>query len=260
VQPQFFAISSHSISIKMKKQPLNPLPLTGVCAEVMQRAHQVDSERIHLFLTPASIERLILYITQPHAWNIEGIAYHLQMSPPKESVLAVTPYQRALTSRKVIGHIIVNPLETTTLAPVTAEVRYMSTDALLDWLTDLEHPEAPEIRAAFVWLVSAAARRAARNRIAERDARIKDLEKLEDRVFERDSVISQLQSDLGNVLFDLNRAKRRVDTLERSIADTSAADTTDTATKCHVNTREVDLVNNDCGFIDVRVTKRPRRY
>jgi uncharacterized coiled-coil protein SlyX len=121
---------------------------------------------------------------------------------------------------------------------------------------------------AFVWLVSAAARRAARNRIAERDARIKDLEKLKDRVAERDSVISQLQSDLGNVLFDLNRAKRRVDSLERTISDTAAtsvSDTADIATKRRVDTcdyddtREVDLVHGDRGFIDVRVTKRPRR-
>jgi hypothetical protein len=124
----------------MKKQQLDPLPLTGACAEVMQRAHQVDSERIHYFLTPASIERLLLYITKPHVWNIEGIAYYLQLSPPKKSVLAVTTYQRALTSRKVIGQLIVNPLETTTLAPVTAEVCYMNTDALLYWLADLDHP------------------------------------------------------------------------------------------------------------------------
>jgi chromosome segregation ATPase len=88
-----------------------------------------------------------------------------------------------------------------------------------------------------MWLVSSAARRAARTKIADRDARLLDLEKsldekdariaeleklvgyteqVKERVSERDSVIAQLQVDLANVLFDLNRAKRRVAQLEES--------------------------------------------
>jgi predicted nuclease with TOPRIM domain len=132
--------------------------------------------------------------------------------------------------------LIINPMETsTTLAPVTDKVRYMTTEALLDWLAETDHHEAPEIRAAFLWLVSSAARKAARTKISDRDARLLDLEKLldekeariaqlekvvgyteqvKDRVSERDSVISQLQSDLATVLFDLNRAKRRASQLE----------------------------------------------
>jgi chromosome segregation ATPase len=88
--------------------------------------------------------------------------------------------------------------------------------------------------------VSAAARRAARTKITDRDVRILELEKclddkdariadleslveytekVKDRVSERDSVITQLQTDLANVLFDLNRAKRRVTQLEESVND-----------------------------------------
>jgi hypothetical protein len=200
----------------------------------------VDSERIHYFLTPASIERLVLYITQPHVWNVENIAYYLQVAPPENILAAVTSYQKALTSRKIKGQLIINPLETTTLAPVTAKVRYLTTEALLDWLADCDHHEASDIRASLMWLVSSAARRAARTKIADRDARILELEKflddkdariaelerlmeyteqVKDRVSERDSVITQLQTDLANVLFDLGRAKRRVTQLEESGGD-----------------------------------------
>jgi hypothetical protein len=226
----------------MKRQ-LEPLPLTGVCKEFMSNAHQVDSNRIHYFLTPASIERLVLYITHPHVWNVENFVYYLQVAPPETSIAAVTSYQKALTSRRVNRQLIINPLETTTLAPVTSKVRYMTTEALLDWLAETDHHEAPEIRAALLWLVSSAARRAARTKITDRDARLSDLEKLldekdariaelekvvgyteqvKDRVSERDSVISQLQTDLANVLFDLNRAKRRAAQLEESDDDECA--------------------------------------
>jgi hypothetical protein len=87
-------------------------------------------------------------------------------------------------------------------------------------------------------------------------------------------VISQLQSDLANVLFDLNRAKRRVDTLEKSASDTvdtsvshtaatSVSDTAATPRRVDTgvsDTRKVDLIASDNGCIDVRVTKRARHY
>jgi hypothetical protein len=110
----------------------------------------VDLERIRYFLTPASIERLILYITKPHVWNVENFAYYLQVAPPENIVATVTSYQKALTSRKVNGQLIINPMETTTLAPVTAKVRYLTTEALLDWLADCDHHEGPEIRASLL--------------------------------------------------------------------------------------------------------------
>jgi uncharacterized coiled-coil protein SlyX len=163
-----------------------------------------------------------------------------------------------------MGYIIVNPLEATTIAPVTADVRYMTTDAFLRWLEDVDHPEACDIRAAFMWLVSSACRRAACSRIKERDARIQELE---DRVAERDSVISQLQFDLANVLHDYQKTKRRADALEETLADTSAAapsaDTTDTVytgLKRCADPREVNLVPNASGHIDVRITKRVRHF
>jgi hypothetical protein len=212
----------------MKRQ-LDPLPLTGVAVDLMKVANPVDVETLTHFLTPASLERVVLYVTKPIVFAVEQLAQELMCSPPEAYVAAQVPYVKALSMRKVKGHLIVNPMETTSMAPITTTVRYMTTECLMDWLAEVDNPWAVEMRASLMWVLCYAGRRAGRSKIAERDARIdelerriEDAEKMDDRLAERDSVISQLQSDLGRVLFDLDRAKRRMTTLEKSVMETAS--------------------------------------
>jgi hypothetical protein len=180
-------------------QQLVPPPLSGVAEEALEKANEVDVLRLTDYWTLQSLERIINSVGSPVLFNVELICKSLKVYPGDLTFLT-TSYVESLGLRKIAGHLIVNPMETNCVIPLTETVRYVTVEGMLDWLAQADHPDAPEVRGALLWLYSYASRRAARMKLASSEA-----------------VISQLETDLANAIDERNRAQRAVSTLQATV-------------------------------------------
>jgi hypothetical protein len=130
---------------------------------------------------------------------VELLCCDLGIEPGEMTFLTIS-YVGSLGLRKIEHHTIINPMETNCVAPLTDEVRYLTTEGLLDWLAIAEHPDAAEIRGALLWIYSYASRRAARMKLASSEA-----------------VIAQLETELADAIQARVRAQRSVSAMQRSV-------------------------------------------
>jgi hypothetical protein len=130
-------------------------------------------------------------------YNVEALCQAMGVQEPPCYDYCID-YGDAVMLTSIDGHFVVNPLKVGAVERITHKVRFMTTTALLEWLSDVKTVPASQIRAAILWL-----RSFARHRSACREIKA------------RDGVIDSLQTELANNIDALQSATRALDHARR---------------------------------------------